>query len=277
MNVIKSRMCRLHTFPFVLLCLSFFSTSLRAAVVLSASDTFMGDNTNRAVHTETFNLVNSSDTVLIAVVTGHDAPDFTFSAVYDAGGADTSMTQLALATLVDGSNNAFSAVFGIELGSVSAGSVDLTWEADTGNTRGTMSVFQLSNATLTGFSSATSNTNTPGTGEISTTLNGLAAGSFVLSATGADNNSVSYNNTASAGLSGTPAPTFTDWADEGAYVNTLIYNADASGTVTHAADPSNASARQAMASVGIATIPEPSSLILMSLSVLSALLIRKRF
>lgn len=246
-------------------------------MVVSASDTFLGDNTYRATHTESFNLVNSSDTVLLAVITGNDSPDFTFSAVYDAGGSNSAMTQLALISNgTAGGNNAFSTIFGISLGSVSAGSVDLTWNADTGNSRGTMSIFQLSNATLAGFSATGSTTNAPSTGVITTSLTGLSTGSLMLSGSAADNNSVGYNNGGNSGLSGSPVPIFTDWQDEGAYVNTLFYTTNASGTVTHEADPSNASSLQALASVGIASIPEPSSVFLVVIGMSGALLVSKR-
>lgn len=236
--------------------------SSHAAVTVATSETFTGDNTNRATHTHTFDQVLSSDTVLLMVITGHDAATSGFSAIYDVGGTDQAMTQLGglvLSSATADGDNAYATIFAIELGAAAAGDVDISWSIDSGTDRGTASFFQLAGATLAGVQtdSDTSTTNNPTTTTVSFT--GLTAGSFVLAATGVNNNSASIDT-----VTGTPTPDATGKADEGAYNNgfgyTLNVTGDASITMTDAGTRD-----WATTGIAIAPIPEPASLALVGL------------
>jgi len=215
--------------------------ALHAAVMLEASDL----NVSTTAGTRSLNLQAATDTVLLVGVTGEgsDATAVTF----DPAGTNQAMT------LIDsnGFSGMFAGVWGIELGAVSAGSVDFSISGGAA-----YSVVQLSDATLTGALSDNAGNDNQST--ISNTINGIPSGSFVFS--------VISNAQQSQGINSSSYDS-SDEVGANNYNFAYGYSSDVSGDQTYTwNNPAPSSLRDnALVTVAISPIPEPASLALLGL------------
>ncbi len=237
------------------LCISNFTFA--ATVDMVNSDLF---NAFSLGGTVSYNQVDSNNTVLILAVVGENG-FATASAIYDPG-----PDQINAVNHVEvDQNGAWVQLLTFDLGTVSAGNVDITLNGVTGD----VSFFQLEDATVTGLSTA-SDTATNGIVSTAPDFTGLDSGSFILSAVTSKQGQPS-NGTWSADGS----PTFSNVFDSGGFLTGVSYQTDTTGTTlswTHGDVTDN----HALAAIAIAAVPEPSSLVLVGLAVGTTFLLRRK-
>jgi len=253
-----------HMTPF--LAASWLFASLQAAVMVETSDLHNGLATSGG--TVSFSQNASTDTVLIFALMGDDFTTPGASGItvtYDPTGENLS-TSSSLSYVEQSA--AWVSILALEVGSISADSKDITVSFSSANSSNhEINIFQLSNATLTGVVGNVTDTATNGSVSTSPDFTGLGTGSLVLSAVSARNGSGSWTAAGS--------PTFSTANDSGAYTVGLSYESDTTGTVlswTHSDTTDN----HALGAIGIAAVPEPSTLVLSSLVLVSLFVLRKR-
>lgn len=115
----------------------------------------------------------------------------TLSATFDVNGTPQAMSSLVYGTSGDDGSTIFTSIFGLQLASTTAGSYDFSWGTNSVDFKGSISLYQLSGATLSGYASGT---DTVSSGTSTVELTGLTNGSYIVSGMSTNSNSGNLNN-----------------------------------------------------------------------------------
>jgi len=228
-----------------------YAAEADAAVIVENSSTL-----NQSSGTITLNAASNS--VLLVAVSAQD-PSASPEVTLDPGGSATVYTTLAVSQTQVG-KNVIAAIFAIDLGTVSAGTLDFEVNALGGNQ--VVSAFQLSNAALPAADTATATTANLTTG-LDASFTGLAAGSMIFAVAHA-----AQGQNGLPTVTGTPTPTFTASLDRSSFLSSSMgmgYTTGVSGDASLSISGTDTTDGAALAAVAIAPIPEPASLALLGL------------
>ncbi|GEM_PF-3488693 len=255
----------MKTIHSLLIFAAFCSCSVFADVILGTVNSMVSTYGDDSI-----TLTAGADSVLLIAATVENT-DTSFSAVFDPSGSNQNFIPIVSSTGVGGSATH---ILGLALGTVTSGTftIDVTATGSNGGYR----VIQVLDADQN-FANYASDTDVIAddttSGVLTNSFTGLGAGSFVYTSYSAEQ----------GGISGTFASSdydvFGDINGSGAVAGSG-YATSVSGSPTFTLDTSStglSTGREInMASVAIPTIPEPSSLILLGLSAVSVLLIKRQ-
>ena len=240
---------------------------VRGAVVTLESFSSVWDADGGTPNTASLTLEAANNTVLLAAIT-YEQSDITSGVVFDPSGSNQGMTQLISNVGNNNGNDVYTAIYGLELGTVSAGSIDVTLSTSSSQ-KNAMSLFQLSNASLTDYETTVDDTYNSQSNPLTASFTGLDTGSFVLASVAAKKAGISFTSGGNASAGNT---TNTGWEN---HHQLFSYLENQSGSVSMTFTGDDSSDETTLAAVGIAAIPEPSSLVLVGLA-LGALMIFNR-
>lgn len=231
---------------------------LRGAVMVETNASTFNEDSG------TINLTSQNHSVLLVTISGQGSasPELTL----DPSGTPTVYDTPVVSRDQGG---VLTSIFLVDLGTPSAGSLDFAANGTDGNRQ--ISAFQLYNAALPVEDTATGYTSNLSSG-LTASFTGLDAGSFIFSV-GHAKQGASGNGLESA--SGTPTLTQTDSRNRNSFLSSTsvyAYTTDVSGSASLTLSGSDTTDDATMSAVAIAAIPEPSTLALLGLAGLAAML-----
>lgn len=235
------------------------------AIDVKASQTL--DSSGSTSHTNTFSFANSTDRVFLVAVTYESTEQAITTVTLDPTGSDIELTKLISSVGTRSGNSTYTAIFGVELNTVSAGNLDYVLETSS-SIKNSMSAFQLSNPTLTGILTDTDDTDNSVANPLTAEFTGLDAGTFVLNSVSAKKAGITFT------LGGSPSVTANGAAGGQSHHQAYSYTTDVLGNYTRTWTSDDSTDATALAAVAIQQVPEPGSLALMGLG---GLLILSRY